>query len=171
MASPHLQSSNGCKDIFKVSTLHTCKDGKDVRLWQSQHPCTYICSIGKFDFSSRVHVFDDMIKTDHKLINFALDLNIPKPYKATLSTTTKKSIGTDLTGLLITPLGILLLLKTTSMTRYLVGVIFCRPPFLTMCQHRYLKGEWIGNAIQYYTRSSVQLFLINRKQPLHNSLW
>ena len=24
--------------------------------------------------------------------------------------------------------------------------------------HRYWEGEWIGNAVQYYTRSSVQLF-------------
>ena len=54
VASRHLQSSNGCKDICEVSSLHACKDSKDERFSKSQHLCTQICIMGKFDFSSRV---------------------------------------------------------------------------------------------------------------------
>ena len=53
VASRHLQSSSGCKDICEVSSLHACKDSKDGRFWKSQHLCTQICIMGKFDFSSR----------------------------------------------------------------------------------------------------------------------
>ena len=72
-----------------------------------------------------IHVSDDIINTDHKLITFILDLNIPKkPTTKCFVFNSKEANWDGLNEVLNSPLGIWPLSRTILTRLCQIGVIF-----------------------------------------------